>query len=622
VSSRAAAVQQPTDITMAWPAAHVLLSFLLIISGLGWLTCANHNSETSFLEITIPRKIRTNRIDGNEPEMHVTYAIKIGRRIYTFHLEKQGLLQFEDISYGIEPLESAATYEHMLYQINNNKVDFPPLRGNYPSAQLVDQSHRILVKSEYDYMGSEVAVATEKVVYIFGLINTMFSQLKVTIMLSSLEIWSGKNKISSDGHADELLQRFVSWKEKFLFQRSSNMAYLLIKILFSYRDHPSYVGATYHGKACDPKFSAGIALYPKMISSEAFSVVMAQLLGINMGLTYDDIYNCECPGPICIMNPEAIRSRGVKFFSSCSMDEFKHVVSQPEFECLQKQTISTVDFQRKSSVCGNGILEPPEQCDCGSVEHCTHEKCCRAEDCSLIKGAKCGSGPCCNKNTCLLFKRGHACRKSTDPCDFTEYCNGLSEFCVPDMKSLDLEPCNNGTAYCYHGICRDPDRQVSSHVCSQEVNIQNDEFGTCGKICDFANVFCGKIVCHWTYTRIVQTAQFDIQYTYLGGHICMSASMRNSSLIPDITFVENGTICGEGMYCKSGVCSSVQETKTNTGCDSKEKCQGHGLIIKHAAPKKNGLLITFYIFLPVLIIIVTITLKLYKMKRFWKREGT
>uniref|UniRef100_A0A673SM29 Peptidase M12B domain-containing protein n=2 Tax=Suricata suricatta TaxID=37032 RepID=A0A673SM29_SURSU len=79
------------------------------------------------------------------------------------------------------------------------------------------------------------------------------------------------------------------------------MAYLLI-----YRKHLNYVGATYHGMACSPKFAAGIALYPQMMTLDAFSVVMAQLLGINLGLTYDDIYNCYCPGITCIMNPEAM----------------------------------------------------------------------------------------------------------------------------------------------------------------------------------------------------------------------------------------------------------------------------------------------------------------------------
>ncbi|XP_045391434.1 A disintegrin and metallopeptidase domain 3-like [Lemur catta] len=129
----------------------------------------------------------------------------------------------------------------------------------------------------------------------------MFSQLKMTIMLSSLELWSHRNEISTNGSADDILQRFLSWKQKFSFQRSHNMTYLLI-----YVDHPNYVGATYHGMACNPKFAVGIALYPKTIALEAFSVVMAQLLGINLGLTYDDIYNCYCPQITCIMNPTAM----------------------------------------------------------------------------------------------------------------------------------------------------------------------------------------------------------------------------------------------------------------------------------------------------------------------------
>lgn len=62
------------------------------------------------------------------------------------------------------------------------------------------------------------------------------------------------------------------------------------------------------------------------------------------------------------------------------------------------------------------------------------------------------------------------------------------------------------------------------------------------------NILCGKIVCHWTHSRIVPSTEFNIQYTYLGGHVCMSGHLRNQSLVPareDKTNVYDGTVCGE-----------------------------------------------------------------------------
>ena len=54
-----------------------------------------------------------------------------------------------------------------------------------------------------------------------------------------------------------------------------------------------------------------------------------------------------------------------------------------------------------------------------------------------------------------IFERGRVCRKSTDPCDFPEFCNGVSEFCAPDMRAADLQTCNNKSSYCFGGICQD-----------------------------------------------------------------------------------------------------------------------------------------------------------------------
>ncbi|XP_007933254.1 A disintegrin and metallopeptidase domain 3-like, partial [Orycteropus afer afer] len=617
----------------------------------------------------------------------------------------RGLLQLDNVSYGIEPLPSAAIYEHVIYQIWNDKINFSLLKENYPMTQLEDQPYRILVKSKensdvvllkrnlkiqvimdkalYDYMGSEVPSAVEKVVHIFGLINTIFSQFKMAITLSYLELWSDKNKISTNGDPDDVLQRFLAWKQAYLVQRPNDMAFLLI-----YRDHPNYMGATYQGMACSAQFAAGIALYPKRITLETFSAVVTQLIGINLGLTYDDIYKCYCPGNMCIMNPEAIHSSGVKFFSSCSLDEFKRIVSQPEFECLQNKTVSKVAFQGRLSkpACGNGILEIPEQCDCGSPEDCKYKKCCNPVDCTLIGFAECGTGTCCDAKTCVIAERGQICRKSRDPCDFTEYCNGTSEFCVPDVVSADLEPCLNFTAFCYGGICRTMERQCvelfgkfaksADYLCTQEVNFQTDDFGNCkSRRCSFAAILCGKVVCHWTKSELVQVPGYDIQYTYMGGHVCLSAFLRNATLrkLHDNTFVEDGTICGSNKFCKSLNCLSVHGYEKRPNCNSLTKCNGHGVcnqnlncqcdigyapprcesspssiggsiddgfwvaqedevnylsdqnqplfVRQRAAHQQYSLWTSFYIFLPFLILTSIIALKWNKVKQLWNRTG-
>lgn len=56
----------------------------------------------------------------------------------------------------------------------------------------------------------------------------MFAQFKVTVVLSSLEMWSDKNKISTVGEADEVLRRFLEWKKFYLTLRPHDIAYLFM----------------------------------------------------------------------------------------------------------------------------------------------------------------------------------------------------------------------------------------------------------------------------------------------------------------------------------------------------------------------------------------------------------
>ncbi|VTJ78567.1 Hypothetical predicted protein, partial [Marmota monax] len=146
-----------------------------------------------------------------------------------------------------------------------------------------------------------------------------------------------------------------------------------------------------------------------------------------------------------------------------------------------------------------------------------------------------------------LYERGHLCRRSRDDCDFAEFCNGTSEFCMPDVKAANLEPCHNYTAYCLYGLCRDPSRQYAlnaPYICIEEVNFQNDKFGNCGKSCNFGFILCGKVVCSYGHTEVADMKDYDFQYTYLAGHVCVSAHLRNTSR-PDDTYAHTANPCDE-----------------------------------------------------------------------------
>ncbi|MBZ3886767.1 Disintegrin and metalloproteinase domain-containing protein 9 [Sciurus carolinensis] len=191
-----------------------------------------------------------------------------------------------------------------------------------------------------------------------------------------------------------------------------------------------------------------INTHPKTISLEAFSVVLAQLIGINVGLTYDDIYNCYCPESTCVMNPGAIRSQGIKVFSRCSTDEFKQTIARPQFGCLQKKKLLPKVVYQPQSTCGNGVMEGGEECDCGQPESCDFKKCCNPTTCTLVGSSECGSGACCNKANCKMHchYQGYVA-ESPNSVVTLSVCSGLRGFLQFENISYGIEPLESSARF-------------------------------------------------------------------------------------------------------------------------------------------------------------------------------
>ncbi|NWI60714.1 ADA32 protein, partial [Calyptomena viridis] len=456
----------------------------------------------------------------------------------------RGLLQFENISYGIEPLDSSPAFQHLVYRVTQQPAAgrwqrtqecvigayflFQPLLAAAQSPKYL-RVHVVLDKALYNYMGSDSNAATQKIIQAFNLVNKMFSPLNITIVLSSLELWAEGDKILTTVDTDELLQRFLQWKQLSLERPPHDIASLL-----GYRDTGAFVGTTALGKACQRDAAATVALYHGNVTLESLSVLLAQVLGRSLGMSWDGSRGCSCAGHVCLMSPGALHSSGAKAFSNCSARDFETFLKQGRGTCLfQRPRLS----RWARAVCGNGVVESGEDCDCGTIEECMKDKCC-TKTCHFKPGMKCSSGLCCRG--CQFRRRNAVCRPVADAqCDLPEFCSGFSASCPPDVHVQDGHDCERSTGYCYGGRCQSldlhcrrlygKDSKNAPVVCYEEINSQRDRFGHCGFLreygyqpCAWSNLRCGKLVCTYSSSHPFSSAAAAVIYAQVKEHLCVS----------------------------------------------------------------------------------------------------
>ncbi|XP_058526450.1 disintegrin and metalloproteinase domain-containing protein 32-like [Ochotona princeps] len=620
-----------------------LLLLLLLLAGLRGSQASGPGSPNSFLQVVSPKEIQTN--DSSNSEMkYISYVLPIDEILYTIHLKQRyfvadtfmvylhnqgyvssqysdiqprcyyqgyieehpnsvvtlnlchglrGLLQFENVSYGIEPLESTGPVQHLLYKLGNENKDLGSF--NYDTISIEKQPrvpdvfplflemYIVVDKALYEYLGSESMLITHKFIEIIGLVNSMFAQFKVTAVLSSLELWSDGNKISTAGEADELLEIFLKWKHSYLKSRPHDVAYLFI-----YRDYPHYLGAVFPGKICDTQYSAGIVVYPKEITLEAFSVIVTQMLGLSLGISYDDPKKCHCPGAICVMNPEAVTSSGAKIFSSCSLWDFESFISTEGASCLQNMP----EMERQRAACGNGRVELSEICDCGTEQQCGPNNCCDHRTCRLKANSQCLSGACCHN--CRFRPSGHECRGIKYPaCDYAEQCTGASEECPPDRFVMNGYPCRQNTSVCFDGHCISLDDRCSTlfgggsknapSKCYEEIQTQLDRFGNCGKeknkykACKYRDLGCGRLVCTYPSPDPYIRENVAIIYAYIQNIKCVSLDYSLQNLDSDPMMIKNGSPCEKNGFCVNGVCVEGRILRFQAEQCERTRCNGNGV---------------------------------------------
>ncbi|XP_064192462.1 disintegrin and metalloproteinase domain-containing protein 10-like isoform X2 [Anguilla rostrata] len=136
-------------------------------------------------------------------------------------------------------------------------------------------------------------------------------------------------------------------------------------------------------------------------------------------------------------------------FSICSVRNITQVLDKKRGSCF---------VESGQPICGNGLVEDGEQCDCGYSDQC-RDQCCF--DANQADGNKCklrpnklcspSQGPCCTRD-CGFKTRNEKCREESE-CAHQGMCNGAQPHCPSSEPKANFTACHGETQVCLNGGC-------------------------------------------------------------------------------------------------------------------------------------------------------------------------
>jgi disintegrin and metalloproteinase domain-containing protein 10 len=201
--------------------------------------------------------------------------------------------------------------------------------------------------------------------------------------------------------------------------------------------------------------------YQARVPEAVSQITFAHEVGHNFGSEHDPDDSICSPGSakggnyIMYRRATTGTDKNNRNFSQCSRDQMGPIV-----HALVENKNKFCFKQYSGSLCGNGIVEEGEECDCGYGTDCK-EACCidASQDtnkCKLKPGKQCSpsQGPCCD-NSCSFASFKTVCMQSNE-CLNNVTCTGKNASCPRfDQKFFkpDKTECNSGTQVCKSGIC-------------------------------------------------------------------------------------------------------------------------------------------------------------------------
>jgi hypothetical protein len=301
----------------------------------------------------------------------------------------------------------------------------------------------------------------------------------------------------------------------------------------------------------------GVAIVESLSTDMGTAKTLAHELGHNLGIRHTNNYlsgtSLDTPAKIaaCIPQTSSVMSPiifGTGYtWDSCSLEWFNLYMKGYPYNCYLKPGTCTyagggyVDncFDSSTPTCGNTVIDPGEECDCGdSALECT-DPCCDFKTCRLKGSCSPEEHGCCDPLTCQpIQNKNHLCRAKEGICQIDAYCDGESPECpgdeVNDYKECELE---NIKGSCYEGKC--VSHNISCNYVKTRMNMP-DVVGPCIRAVK-GDVACRDLYCE--YGKYGFCTYFQT---------------------PQRLKVAEGTKCGPASYCHEGRCVSLETINPTT----------------------------------------------------------
>ncbi|XP_076011839.1 disintegrin and metalloproteinase domain-containing protein 10 [Genypterus blacodes] len=200
--------------------------------------------------------------------------------------------------------------------------------------------------------------------------------------------------------------------------------------------------------------------YNSHVPPKVSHITFAHEVGHNFGSPHDSGEDCT-PGESKMPDKKELGNyimyaratsgdkRNNNKFSSCSIQTINYVLEKKKDSCF---------VESGQPICGNGLVEEGEECDCGYKDECKDQCCHNAEEsegtrCKLKPGKVCSpsQGPCCSEQ-CTFKGANEQCRLVSE-CADEGRCNGATAQCPTSEPKANLTTCHKDTQVCIEGLC-------------------------------------------------------------------------------------------------------------------------------------------------------------------------